>query len=336
LKLFSDDDLLAEPTDVAFHLGRWLPVGAIAVAYGAPGVGKSLWALHVARCVAAGISCFGDSVLQTNVLVIAAEGAQGIRKRIRAWDDEYGVEAVAGIRYICDPIPFDDRDAVIECARLCRCQGFVPGLFIVDTVAATTSTGFDENSTFQMKQFLDGILLFQREFNGAGALLIHHSGHNSSRERGSTALRARADVMLRLERTKGQGIKLSMQKARDISVPEPLHLHISPSRDSAVLQMRGEANTLRAEPNALTHSELRLLAVLGESPTPVRSGDWKERSGLERSQFYALTGRLGRIGFVTNDRKRGWCLTSGGEAVLAQSGSPVEVRSRSDRTVASP
>ena len=68
-----------------------LPVAGLALIYGAPGTGKSFFALDVALRVAAGWSIDGRAVKQSSVIYIAAEGARGVRGRVDAFRRHHGI-----------------------------------------------------------------------------------------------------------------------------------------------------------------------------------------------------------------------------------------------------
>ena len=96
-------------------------------------------------------------------------------------------------------------------------DNFSPGLIIVDTLSRV-AVGADENSAKDMGQVVAGFDDLKRRLD-ATVLVIHHTRKDGGSERGSSALRGAADVMIACEKresiTSQQGVGLTCAKMRD-------------------------------------------------------------------------------------------------------------------------
>ncbi len=76
--------------DTAPRAGEWLVKGilpneGLAVMYGPPGSGKSFLAIDKAMTIATGGTVLGAKTRRVGVAFVAAEAADGVRKRVLAW-----------------------------------------------------------------------------------------------------------------------------------------------------------------------------------------------------------------------------------------------------------
>ncbi len=93
-------------------------------------------------------------------------------------------------------------------------HGAQPVLFVLDTLSRNFGAG-DENSSQDMKSFIDALDTIRLSFPGCTVLTVHHSGHaDKSRARGSTVFRAAMDTEYLVEKD-GITIKLSNSKMKD-------------------------------------------------------------------------------------------------------------------------
>ena len=77
-----------------------LPETSISSIVGASYTGKSFFALDMALSIAHGVSFQEHETRRGNVAYIAAEGANGILKRIGAWCQSHGLQKDDGVLYI--------------------------------------------------------------------------------------------------------------------------------------------------------------------------------------------------------------------------------------------
>lgn len=171
--------------------------GTVARMNGKPGAMKSFVALDIAGHVAAGVPWCGRDVASGTVVYLVAEGAGGIRKRVRAWEQEK--KATMRALFLPRPVQAQGAEWLVleEACRLLR-----PCLVVIDTQARST-VGIDENSTKDMTAIFARIERLAKE-SDACVLLIHHLGHSGSHGRGSSAVLGAVQTEIVVEK-KGKG-----------------------------------------------------------------------------------------------------------------------------------
>jgi cytochrome c-type biogenesis protein CcmH/NrfG len=146
-----------------------------------------------------------------------------------------------------------------------------PAIVIFDTLAQCSSG--DENSAEEMRPILQNIALIQERL-GAAVVLLHHATKNKPKvERGSSSLRAAADVVIRLER-KAAAILVDNDKQKDDEASKRLSLRLE------TVELEGGTPPLSGgESNAvgLTRVQQRVLGALVAFGAPLASGEWQRR-----------------------------------------------------------
>lgn len=214
VKLLTPFEIEALP-DLKWLIAGVLPSPAFGVLYGEPGCGKTFVALSMALTVANGQNWLDREVKQASILYIAAEGVYGLKTRIQAFRKRYGLTD-ENVRFLAMPIEIMEPKQVAGLLRALKQLGFEPGLIVVDTLARV-ALGANENDAKDMGKVVAGFDELKRETD-ATVLVIHHSGKNSPTERGSSALRGAADVMIFCEGHEGSGsmgISLKCTKMKD-------------------------------------------------------------------------------------------------------------------------
>ena len=203
VELLSTTDVENLP-DLTWLIDGLLPASSFALFYGEPACGKTFVALSMALSVASGHEWLGRSVRQCNILYIAAEGVLGLKRRIQAYRHRHGLSD-DNIRCIASPIEIMKPKHVEALLAALRQANFVPGLIVVDTLARV-ALGADENNARDMGLVVNGFDELKRSTD-ATVLVIHHTRKDGGSERGSSAIRGAADVMIRCEaivaRTRG-------------------------------------------------------------------------------------------------------------------------------------
>ena len=284
----------------------WLIEGLIAtdnlaVLYGPPGAGKSFVAQEWALSVAAGRKSLGRQVQQGDVAYVYAEGGGGMPLRLRAWEAKRGALPV---RFFGLPSPVDmtEREEVQILIDDMHVTEIKPVLIVIDTLARCFGAG-NENVQQDMNSFVRGCDAMRQAFPGATVLVVHHTGWDASRERGSNALRAASDTMISLAR-RDKAILLRVERQKDAPVqdkPTVIELEYVPVPDSAgscvvVLAnpiLARQASVAEKKPKGSASSDTKALEVLrAAGATGLTSGEWRERSGLAKSTFKDARGRL--------------------------------------------
>jgi hypothetical protein len=187
---------------------------------GAPGSKKSFVSLHAAACVAMGMPFFGHEVTQGTVVMIVAEGAGGMGKRLKAWEAHHGRE-LDGLRILPRPVQAADKHAWSVLVEACRRLG--PVMVVVDTQARVT-VGLEENSATDMGHYVEAVSAI-RQATGACVLTIHHTGRQGGDARGSSAIDGAQYTELKVDVAPGAMTgMLVTEKQKDVEQAEPLPL----------------------------------------------------------------------------------------------------------------
>lgn len=181
-----------------------LPKADIGAVFGESGSGKTFMVLDMVCRVALGLPWFGIPTQRTQVLYIAAEGASGMRDRVRAWCLATGHELsdLDGWLYILGDQPNmlekeDVRELVGAARKACPAVGVV----VVDTMAQVTP-GANENSGEDMGRLLAHTRGIGKAL-GAMMLLVGHAGKDTARGlRGWSGIKAALDAEIETVRTK--------------------------------------------------------------------------------------------------------------------------------------
>lgn len=325
LVLRTEEEILAEQAEPRYVWEGLIPENSLCALVGPSGTGKSFLAQGLAKAVSLGKPYLGRDTTQCTVLVIAAEGRAGIPRRLAALKEQYGASAGSALRLVMGPVAFHTPDGVREVIEACKAEGLHLGLIIVDTWAANAPPGFEENSAAHFTEVLEGLRRLQGEY-GATILVIHHTGWNEARERGTSAFRAAQDVLLQIQRAGQNVARVKTVKARDWGSDESFVVKLVQKGSSCIMEL--------AEPEDVpASSRLRLLTELNASPKALTASEWLDRSGLQRTQFYNVKAELLKDELVEKNDKGRWVPTPAGEMLLANpDSSPAGVRSQSGRT----
>lgn len=190
-----------------------MPEAQLVVIYGESGSGKTFAVLDMVLAIARGIQWREKRTRQGRVAYIAAEGAGGLRKRLKAYAEFHGLEASQlPLTLLADAPNFLLAADVVDVIKGIRAAGGAD-LVIVDTLAQVTPGG-NENAGEDMGRALDHCRQVHRH-TGATVVLVHHAGKDSSRgARGWSGLKAAADAELEVVRD-GDARSVRLTKAKD-------------------------------------------------------------------------------------------------------------------------
>jgi len=190
LKRLCDFTMEEEP----WIVDRYFQGDSLALVYGKPGSGKSFWVLDLSLCIATGKEFHGNEVKQGPVVYMAGEGHRGITKRATAWQKHHKVDAKQSPWWLAGK-PFDLIDTMSVAGVLeaidHHTQGVNPTLVVIDTLARNFGAG-DENKTSDMGAVIRHADAIRVKYNCL-VIIVHHSGHDSDRARGSSSLKAAMD-----------------------------------------------------------------------------------------------------------------------------------------------
>lgn len=198
----------------------WYDCGAMVVTYGESNSGKTNVVLSQAFAIATGETWAESRVRPGLVVYVAAEGGNGLRKRIAAYHLKYGK---SDIPFALVPCPVDllrpagDTKALIELVKQAEVDfGQKCVMVVLDTLSRVLAGG-NENAPDDM-----GALVIHcdriREATKSTVHLIHHSGKNTAAgARGHSSLRAATDTEIEVAANGVAG-----KKQRDMEMPRGL------------------------------------------------------------------------------------------------------------------
>lgn len=271
--------------------------------FGPPKSLKSFIALSMAAAIGTGERWFGYRTTKTSVLYVVAEGARGIRPRVRAWEQMNG-RKMTGVTFYPKAVQIGDDDQMRQLIVYARLGAY--GFVIFDTQARCT-IGHEENSNTDMGRIIARLDKL-REWTQTSVMLVHHSGNEGGRARGATAILAAIDSEFEVKRDKGTGrVVVKSLAQKDMAEAPDLALEAVKTGDSLALRPQG---AFTAEPVSVqivvTGKQAQALCAIAEfgeigaSPTGIaeRLGRKEERSTIG-THMKALIGK-GLIAKVPN------------------------------------
>ncbi|MGI9159837.1 MAG: AAA family ATPase [Saprospiraceae bacterium] len=195
------------------------------VLYGDSGAGKSFLALDLAWALAAGRDWQGRRVNKTAVLYVCEEGLEGFKARVLAAQQKLGdvgdwFAMLAVSVTLARETGKADLGAqgaatiVRAVAELRKATGAENVLLVLDTLARVAA-GNDENSVEDMMHLVNRVTKEIQSRAGCSALVVHHT-NKAGAIRGSSALYAASDLVMRAEYDKGKGTRsLIAEKVKD-------------------------------------------------------------------------------------------------------------------------
>jgi len=201
-----------------------LEADSLAVVFGPPGSAKSFLALELAACVATGAPFHGRPVARPGLVIyMAGEGHAGLARRLKAWSIAQHVDlATAPLLVSEGPVGLCLEESVasveVAIAEAVLSMG-PPALLVFDTWSRNLSG--DENSSLDSALGVAAVDRLRKTWS-ASALVVHHEGWTQGRARGSTVLRAAADLELRVERGGDGLVRVEPTKVKDAGPSGPL------------------------------------------------------------------------------------------------------------------
>lgn len=216
------DDFLNESIPVPEPMmGSWLPNRGVTMVYAHPGVGKTLFCLTVAMCIAAGRSAFGwECPAAKKVLYLDGEMPgdylQSVMQKLKtgldipAFGENFYLmpldkQMVGGMPMLNDVLDQAGVNEVIESHNI--------DLIIVDNLSTLTWSEHSENDA----QSWDSIQTWslQHRAKGRTVLFVHHAGKGGA-QRGTSKREVILDANVKLQRldTGDDGFKITFDKNR--------------------------------------------------------------------------------------------------------------------------
>lgn len=283
----------------------WIPNGMITLLGSAPGIGKSLLSLDLARRVIHGMDFPDGSVVSKPGPVIYVDAElvpQMINERAERWAmDTSALYLLQPTEFFIDFSEQWDRDRLAEMAYTID-----PVLIIVDSLSSISSRG--ENSVEEVRgvlSFLNNLALDMQ----AGLLLIHHLRKGDNRHltidsfRGSSHIVAMSRSVLGLslvqtgpEPDRNGPRQLELIKTNLARYPDPIGVELLPLHPDGVIIEYGEPPRAYEQPTQTTLCGEWLVETLEEFGEPMRPRDivsLAEENGFSRSTLYRARSDLG-------------------------------------------
>jgi hypothetical protein len=184
-RVYTRERLDEIPPPVALIRGI-LDAGVVGLLAGKFGTYKSFVSVAWACSVATGLPWLGhDVVTPGNVVYVAAEGATGLRSRVRAWEAEhFGGARVGNLTVYHGRVNLLDPEQVSVFGEIAAKHE--PELVVIDTLHKC-APGADEDKSKDMGPVLDRAFQLVEDL-GCHVLFNHHTGHGGERSRGSSSL----------------------------------------------------------------------------------------------------------------------------------------------------
>jgi 5S rRNA maturation endonuclease (ribonuclease M5) len=196
------DEVLSEVTNPKWLIKDVVEEESLMQIYGAPKSGKSFVAIAMSCAIATGKDFYGNKAFKKPVLYIVGEGLRGCKRRLSAI--QQGMYSLKDAPlYLSDrAVRIGDKDdferLVQEIEAVKSIEGDI-GMIVVDTFQRNFGGG-NENSAEDVGNFihqLDGLI----STYGCNVCIVHHSGHEGTRARGSSVIGASLDYEFKVQRT---------------------------------------------------------------------------------------------------------------------------------------
>ena len=228
--------------DPEWLVQRFLQTDSFAVLFGAPGSTKSFFALDLALSIATGLEFHGGDVRKGQVVYAAGEGLRGLKWRVESWllahpeadeaDVERNLHIIPDVPHLLDNL---HTTKLLNTAEAVADSGDALRLVIVDTWARAM-VGGDENSQKDAGLAIHACERI-RKSTGATILVVHHTGTEGTRERGSTALRGAADTsIMAVHEEMTRYTTVTVKKMKDGEAGHQSTFALKPFAHSVVLQ----------------------------------------------------------------------------------------------------
>ena len=306
LRIYDDVALMNIPAPPCLIEDRII-AGTLVMLYGPPGKYKTFTNITTGLSVTTGIGWFGARVLQRGpVVACVAEGTGRYRYRVAAakLDAGFSLEQSIKLFTVCDTFSLLDLGAVR--AFVAEVRSLSPVLVSLDPLMRFMAGGDDKDSA-DVARVVEACGLIQQELN-ATVLLIHHTGWDESRERGSSVLRAAADTVLSQKEDDGV-IVLTCEKQKDLDVFEPIRLTrlVVPVFDGSTCVLKLAPDRYDTDGDALTMKHREAFTVLKKFfPDGASHAAWKKAlpADFPERTLYRAEQALTNTGYIRREGKR--------------------------------
>jgi hypothetical protein len=201
-------------TSSAYLVKGLIPRVGIAVVWGPPKCGKSLWTFDLAMHSALGWDYRGRRVMAGTVVYCAFEGAEGFKARATAFRQQHNIGTEAQIPFYLVPLRMDlvkDHRGLIASIQE-QISDTNPVSVTLDTL--NRSLAGSESSDEDMTAYLNAADAIREAFECV-VIIVHHCGVDGTRPRGHSSVTGTADVQVAVKRDAAGNILVAVEHMKD-------------------------------------------------------------------------------------------------------------------------
>lgn len=284
---------------------RWLipdeiPEEGTVIVFGPPGVGKSFKTLNDAERVGQ----------HKPVVYIMGEGKAGYKARHKAWltfqkrKDEK-LYFYDGAVMLTNQM---DKEAFLD-----EIRDLKPVMIVIDTFARCFDG--EENSSRDVGAFMRACDSLRDELHCA-VVIVHHTTKGGATERGSSAMRGAADVMIEISDDEGM-IKIACSKMKDSADFKTYYMKLMeiPVDNGVTSCVLVSSDKIATKADELTPNQRQVIQWLASDvfDKGARSSDLKNATGLSQGSFFSVLNSLSKRHLIRKEAKYDpWVLTNTG------------------------
>jgi hypothetical protein len=204
---------------------RWLVPGllleqSVVAVYGPPASYKSFYVLDLLASLATGTRFHGMTTRQGSCLLVAAEGAGGLVKRLHAWQKARGVPLPRTLKILPGVVPLMDKTSVADLIADIRSFNEKFEVVALDTFSRSIA-GADENKQAEMSIASENAQAIQQEL-GCVVILVHHGRKGDGSFRGSSVLTGALETIIQVTADESHIVRVHMEKQKDDEGPSDM------------------------------------------------------------------------------------------------------------------
>lgn len=268
---------------------------------------KTFLVLDISLHIACGLPWCGRDVRQGDVVYVCAEGASGMKARIKAWCADRGQEWPAAFHFVEDAVQIHNEDDLN--AFIVALGSVKPSVIVFDTLSLCT-LGLDENSNRDMNLAMADVKRLQ-DITGAHVMLVHHTS-KAGGIRGASSIPAAVQSEFELKRERDT-VTFTCLKQKDGPEFKPMTFTARAvefdtwRRKSSLVLDYEQADAPSA---GLTINERKTLSIMQEcfGDGATTATPWKkacEESGITHGTFYRAQQALVSKDFVQQNGEPG-------------------------------
>lgn len=250
-------ELIEKVGPVQWLVDGYLEQEAVSVTYGPSAIGKSFIVIDQACAIATGTPWHGRKTRQGAVFYLAGEGHGGMRRRLAAWQKARGISLREAPLFVSRAaVNLMDSTSlsamVAEVDTMAKLAGVGPAMVVVDTLARSMGDG-DENAAKDINQVVSALDAIKLRY-GCHILVVHHSGHDQTRARGSSALRGAMDQEFVVSGGNGL-VEYANSKMKDAEKPDALSFRLERvviGMDEADVEISSAVPNVAGDPLAMS------------------------------------------------------------------------------------